>query len=404
MSSTTDVNTSLYEWCVVMPTYNNAGTLKKVLEEVLAETASVIVVNDGSTDGTLEILKSFENRIDLISYSENKGKGNALRKGFKRATELGFTHAISIDSDGQHFAFDIPEFVKQIDLCPDALVIGARNMNSENVPGKSSFGNKFSNFWFKFETGIELTDTQSGFRLYPLHAMRDLRYFTKKFEFEIEVIVKSAWKGIPVINIPIHIHYEPGEKRITHFRPFRDFSRISVLNTYLVILAVVYYIPLRFFKNLSYRSFIAFLKDQFLKENESTATKAVSIGFGIFMGIFPVWGFQMLLGLMLAQLFKLNKAIFLVAANISVPPLVPFILFLSYELGGLFISNSKSDLFFSHGITLETVKENALQYFIGAVALAVICGLVAGLLAYIAIRSYRGNKDFADDSSTNTVS
>lgn len=381
-----------------MPTYNNSGTLKKVLDEVLVETTSVIVVNDGATDNTSEILKDFESRIELISYRENKGKGYALRQGFKRATELGFTHAISIDSDGQHFAYDIPEFVKQIDLCPDALVIGARNMSSENVPGKSSFGNKFSNFWFKFETSIELTDTQSGFRLYPLHAMQDLRFFTEKFEFEVEVIVKSAWKGLPVINIPIHIHYEPGKKRISHFRPFRDFSRISVLNTYLVILAALYHIPVRLFKKLSYRSFTAFLKEQFLKKDESSATKAFSIGFGVFMGIFPVWGFQMLIGLVFAQMLKLNKAIFLVAANISIPPIVPFILFLSYEMGGLFISNSNSDLFFSKGITLETVKENALQYFVGAVALALVAGLVSGLISYIIIRLYK-----RDDASANNT-
>ena len=381
-----------------MPTYNNSGTLKKVLDEVLVETTSVIVVNDGATDKTSEILKDFESRIELISYRENKGKGYALRQGFKRATELGFTHAISIDSDGQHFAYDIAEFVKQIDLCPDALVIGARNMSSENVPGKSSFGNKFSNFWFKFETGIELTDTQSGFRLYPLHAMQDLRFFTEKFEFEVEVIVKSAWKGLPVINIPIHIHYEPGKKRISHFRPFRDFSRISVLNTYLVILAALYHIPVRLFKKLSYRSFTAFLKEQFLKKDESSATKAFSIGFGVFMGIFPVWGFQMLIGLVFAQMLKLNKAIFLVAANISIPPIVPFILFLSYEMGGLFISNSNSDLFFSKGITLETVKENALQYFVGAVALALVAGLVSGLISYIIIRLYK-----RDDASANNT-
>lgn len=399
MSSSTDVNnTSLYTWCVVMPTYNNAGTLKKVLDKVLAETPSVIVVNDGSTDETSEILKSFENRIDLTSLPNNKGKGYALRQGFKRAAELGFTHAISIDSDGQHFAYDIPKFVRQIVIDPNALVIGARNMSSENVPRKSSFGNKFSNFWFKFETGIELTDTQSGFRLYPLHAMRELQFFTEKFEFEVEVIVKSAWKGIPVINIPIHIHYEPGKERISHFRPFHDFSRISVLNIYFVTLAVVYHIPLRLFRKISYRSFTAFMREQFLKKDESTATKAFSIGFGVFMGIFPVWGFQMLIGLVLAQLLKLNKAIFLVAANISIPPLVPFILFLSYKTGGFFIANSQSDLFFSKGITLDTVKENAVQYLIGAVVFAIVSGLVSGLISYILIRSYRGGKTSVNDT------
>lgn len=384
-----------------MPTYNNAGTLKSVLEAVLKETptepVSVIVVNDGSTDETSEILKSFESRIDLITNADNQGKGFALRKGFKRAIELGFTHAISIDSDGQHFACDIPNFVKQIDSSPGTLVIGARNMSSENVPGKSSFGNKFSNFWFRFETGIELTDTQSGFRLYPLHAMQDLRFFTKKFEFEIEVIVKSAWKGIPVINIPIRIHYEPGKKRISHFRPFRDFTRISVLNTYFVILALVFYIPVRLYKKATYRNFISFLKEQFLNKNESSATKALSIGFGIFMGIFPVWGFQMLIGLALAQLFKLNKAIFLVAANISIPPLVPFILFLSYEVGGFFIENSKSDLFFSEGITLESVRENTLQYLVGAVVLAAISGLISALISYIIIRLYRKDNTAANN-------
>jgi len=389
VKSVPDIDTTSLKWCVLVPTYNNARTLREVLETVLEKSQWVIVVNDGSTDTTSDILRDFQDRLEIISYSENKGKGFALRTGFKRATELGFTHVISIDSDGQHFASDIPSLVEQIQLFPDALFIGARNMESENVPGKSSFGNKFSNFWFWVETGIKLTDTQSGFRAYPLHAMQKLRFYTKKFEFEIEVIVKSAWKGLAVINTPIKIHYEPGDKRISHFRPFHDFTRISVLNTYFVILAVLYYIPIRFFRNLSYRNFESFLIEQFLNKNESVTKKSISIGFGVFMSIFPVWGFQMLIGLVIAELFKLNRAIFLVTVNLSIPPVMPFILFFSYKMGGVFYPNSKSDLFFSQGLSLETVKANAAQYLSGAVGLAIICGLVAGLTAYIIIHLFR---------------
>src|SRR5690606_7207474 len=172
-------------------------------------------------------------------------------------------------------------------------------------------------------------------------------------------------------------------------RPFRDFTRISVLNTYFVILSVVYYIPLRFFKKISYRNFKTFLKDQLLNKNESIATKSVSIGFGVFMGIFPVWGFQMLTGLAIAHLLKLNKAIFLVAANISIPPLIPIILFLSYKMGGVFYPESNDDLTFSGEITLNVVKAHAAQYISGAVLFALVAGILAGLLAFVIIHFYR---------------
>ena len=98
-------------------------------------------------------------------------------------------------------------------------------MTQEGVPKKSSFGNKFSNFWFWFETGIKLEDTQSGYRLYPLKTIPK-NYFTRKFEFEIEVIVRSAWNGVAVKNVPIKVLYDPSE-RVSHFRPFKDFTRIE---------------------------------------------------------------------------------------------------------------------------------------------------------------------------------
>lgn len=230
--------------CVIIPTYNNSKTLERVVNGVLELTSNVLVVNDGSTDATFEILNKYS-QITSIHVAKNQGKGNALRVGFRKAKELKYDYAITIDSDGQHFPDDVPVFLNALELEENPVVlIGSRNMNQDNVPKKSSFGNKFSNFWFWFETGVQLEDTQSGYRLYPLNSIPK-RYFTNKFEFEIEVIVRTAWKGVPVKNIPIKILYDPNE-RVTHFRPFQDFTRISILNTILVIITLFYIKPRNF--------------------------------------------------------------------------------------------------------------------------------------------------------------
>lgn len=123
-------------------------------------------------------------------------------------------------------------------------------MDQATIPGKSSFGHKFSNFWFKVETGKECPDTQSGFRLYPLQLLKDTKFITCKYEFEIEVIVRAAWRGIAIDSVPVTVYYEPKETRISHFRPFQDFSRVSVLNTFLVVIAFAYIKPRDFFKAL----------------------------------------------------------------------------------------------------------------------------------------------------------
>ncbi|MEP2771362.1 MAG: DUF2062 domain-containing protein [Fulvivirga sp.] len=374
-----------YNCCVLIPTYNNAGTLQQVVDSVLEVTTNVIVVDDGSTDQTPDLLQQYKESVEIITHDKNKGKGRALRNGFKHALAAGYDYAITIDSDGQHFASDLPKFIDEIESNPSTLVIGARNMSSENVPGKSSFGNKFSNFWFWFETGIKLDDTQSGYRLYPIKALSGIKFFTNKFEFEVEVIVKAAWSGLNVKNIPIQIHYEPGDKRISHFRPFQDFSRISLLNTWLVTLALLYYIPLRFFKKLTRENIRAFIQQHFFNEDESTSRKAFSIGFGFFMGIFPVWGYQMLLGVAIAHLLKLNKALFLVAANISLPPLIPFIIYGSYKIGALLVSDPRNDLFFTSEITFELVKDNLFQYIVGAITLALAAGIFGTIMTFITV-------------------
>jgi glycosyltransferase involved in cell wall biosynthesis len=235
--------------CVVVPTYNNGGTISNVVSSILGFTNHIIVVNDGSTDDTLALLKDFP-EIRLVSYEKNRGKGYALRQGFAKAVELGYIYTITIDSDGQHYADDLPKFLEALPQNPNAIIIGARNMEQASVPGKSSFGNKFSNFWFWVETGIKRNDTQSGYRLYPVKALQEISFVTNKFEFEIEVLVRSAWAGIDVIEVPVKVFYPEKEKRVTHFRPFKDFMRISILNTVLVTIALLYIKPRDFLRSI----------------------------------------------------------------------------------------------------------------------------------------------------------
>ena len=196
--------------------------------------------------------ESFSNfpQINLVSYPKNKGKGYALRTGFRHAVKSGYDYAITIDSDGQHFADDLHKFLTKLEDHPAAIIIGARNMDQASVPGKSSFGHKFSNFWFWVETGLTMSDTQSGYRLYPVKLLNKTNFITRKFEFEIEVLVMSAWRGIEITEVPVRVYYADKENRVSHFRPFKDFTRISILNTFLVTIALLYIKPRDFFRGL----------------------------------------------------------------------------------------------------------------------------------------------------------
>jgi len=365
--------------CVLIPTYNNEKTLKKVIEAVLAYTSDIIIINDGATDSTPEILKNFTQLIQ-IHFSSNKGKGMALRAGFKKAFSVGFDYVVTIDSDGQHYADDISVFVEEIENNGEALLIGSRNMEHESVPGGSSFGNKFSNFWFWAETGVRLTDTQSGFRLYPLKTMSKIKFHTSKFEFEIESIVKASWRGVTVKNVPIKVLYN--DERVSHFRPFKDFTRISILNTWLILVALLYIKPRDVFRKIRKKGIKDFFIENVLKSDDSPKIKALSIALGVFLGLTPFWGFHGILSLSLAAVFKLNKAIAFAFSNISIPPLIPFIIFGSIKLGG-FILGTPVKIDFDNIVENVHLLTQVKEYLVGSFALAVIVAVIFGLIGYL---------------------
>jgi uncharacterized protein (DUF2062 family) len=229
------------------------------------------------------------------------------------------------------------------------------------------------------ETNKKLPDTQSGFRLYPIKLYKNTRFYTKKYEFEIEVIVRLAWKGIKVLNVPIAVFYPSKEERISHFRPFRDFFRISILNTILVFFAFAFFLPRNIVRKYSKRKLKDIIKEDILQAKIPRHIIAISIGFGVFMGIVPIWGYQLAVGFLLAHLLKLNKSIFFLAANISIPPMIPLILYLSYIFGGFLLGKDTWSISMND-ISLNTI--NLKQYIIGSISLAIVAGFFFGAVSY----------------------
>lgn len=242
------------EVCAVIPTYQNAKTLLKVVADVHRVVDTVFVVDDGSNDGTAALLNKAtgnERPEKVLTHPKNCGKGAALKTGLTYARQQGFRYAVTVDADGQHRADDIPALLKAVEEEPDALAIGSRGLQHENMPAKSTFANRFSNFWFALQTLQRLPDTQSGLRVYPLRRLHGLRWMSARYEAELTLLVFSAWAGVKLLPVPVSVYYPPRDQRVTHFRPGRDFTRISVLNTLLCFLMVVYGWPRIFCRQIA---------------------------------------------------------------------------------------------------------------------------------------------------------
>jgi len=327
---------------ILIPTYNNAGTLADVVRRALQQGLPVMVVDDGSTDGTAEVLAGLQSAVraqnkafscpdcgdaerevfpsakkiadatgntslsdnetsdatgntslsdnetsdatgntslsdnetsdaaekaslsdnetsdaaekaslsdnetsdaaekaslSVIRHVVNQGKGVALKTGFQEALRLGYSYAVTLDADGQHHPEDVPVLLAQ--KGEKTLVVGSRSIRGKD--GRSSFANKFSNFWFTLYTWIKLPDTQTGYRLYPLKNLPSLRLLSARYEAELTLLVFSAWKGLKLVPVPVQVEYP--EDRVTHFRPGKDFTRISILNTLLLFVALFYGYP-----------------------------------------------------------------------------------------------------------------------------------------------------------------
>ncbi len=225
-------------FAVLIPVYNHAGGVVSVIERALALNLPVWVVDDGSTDETAAVLARVHG-ITVLRHGTNRGKGAALLTGFEAMAGKA-DWAVTLDADGQHDPADIPSLIRTIPPGLRPIVIGRREgMIGDDVPWTSRFGRKFSNFWVRTAGGPVLSDTQSGMRIYPLPEVLGLGVRARRFQFEVEILVRARWQGISVLEAPVQVSYTPGMKRISHFRPFVDFCRNSATFTWLIFLRII---------------------------------------------------------------------------------------------------------------------------------------------------------------------
>ena len=229
-------------YAIVIPAYNHGTQVQGVVEKCLQLRLPVIVVDDGSTDSTPNVLASLSG-ITVIRHKKNQGKGASLLTGFAAAFRIA-DWVITIDADGQHDPEDILSLIQAVPGGQRPLVIGKRaGMERGNVPWTSRWGRRFANFWVWTSCGRWLSDSQSGFRVYPLPETLHLGTKAKRYQFEVEVLVRAVWCGIPIIEAPVRALYGPLEERVSHFRPWLDFWRNT--RTFARLIATRILIPSR---------------------------------------------------------------------------------------------------------------------------------------------------------------
>lgn len=368
---------------VAVPVYNHAPTLRAVVLGLLERHPHVLVVDDGSDDLEPEVLAGLP--VRMVRHGRNRGKGAAIRTAALEARRQGMSHIVTIDADGQHDPADLPLFLEAVAADPLAVIVGARDFNTENVPGSSRFGRAFSNFWLRVQTGVILSDVQSGYRAYPLIVLENLRCTENRYSFEVEVLVRAAWAGFRLREVNIRVHYPPKGERVSHFRAFMDNARISLLNTRLTIRAIMPVPHRKFGEDEAGRvSPIHPLKSLriLLRDDATPAGLGLSAALGIFLGTLPLIGIHSIAILLAAGWLRWNKIAALAASQLCMPPLVPA---LCIEAGhhlrhGVFLTE----------ISLRTLGYEAPQrlweWILGSMLLAPLLAALTGAAVWVLAR------------------
>ena len=379
----------------VIPHYRHFGTLAAVAAGARKH-LETLVVDDGSGGFPAGSVAELEAAgVRLVFRERNGGKGAAILTAAELLYAEGADYMITMDADGQHLPEDLPRFVAALKAHPDALVVGCRDFrNAANVPKSSRFGREFSNFWCKLETGVSCSDTQSGFRAYPVRALHELKFHCRRYNFEIEALVKLLWSGYSLVELDIPVSYTPPGGRISHFDPWKDNVRLSHLHTCLVCRRLLPWPYRKLVRRPADWSFIRhpvlFLKD-LVRENADPAGLATSAAVGTFLAVLPLVAVHMAVILYVCIRLKLNKVMALAVQNLFMPPLSPF---LCIELG-YFLRHGHFWTEFTFERCLAELHLRIWEWLLGSLILAPLFAALMWLAVFGIARSVQSRGEGA---------
>ncbi len=387
---------------VIAPTYNHGLAVGRVLNELTGCQLPTIAVNDGSTDCTGAVLQQWFAAASsgplrlVITHPVNRGKAAALRSGFIEAASLGYTHAASIDTDGQHEVVDLLKLIQCSALNADSIILGARSTQGSGAPLASRVGRLLSNELVWIESGASVMDSQSGMRIYPLTYMQALSGSASRYGFETEVLVRAGWYGVAIIEQSIQCIYKVPGGRTTHFRLIRDTLDSIAMHARLLTRAllpgptrvcadgdhVTGTLPRRIARWFSpWRLWRMATGDAVARER-----LAASVGVGLLMATLPIYGVKTVTCLWLAGRFRLHPLALVSISSLSTPPVGLLFAALSICVGGLLLRGKLPDF---SVINLRQPPQwssvNALlaEWLVGSL----VAGVSLGLLGYSLTRA-----------------
>ena len=405
---------------VVAPSFNNAATLAGIVRRVRALDLPLIVVNDGSTDETATILADLaaaDAGVTVVTHARNRGKAAALASGFAAADRASYTHAVTIDTDGQLDPEQTPSLLSLARRTPHGLVIGQRDENTEGYPSRSRIGRRVSNLFGWMQSGVRVADSQCGFRVYPLAFLRDVRCSAGRYGFETEVITRAGWAGRPVVGTPVRCHYFPAEKAVSHFRPVLDSFRGVPMHLRLMLRALSP-VPVngpeisnlksqmsdwkshhadqphpalrpgalrslirRFGRWLNPRPALRQLRE----DDAGRANAAAGLAVGAFIANLPAYGIQTGLSLYAARRLHLHPLSVVIGSHLSTPPVGPLLVAAAITIGHL-ILHAELPTVASYDVrvvgVLPLLRTCFLEWTIGGI----VMGLFSAWVTYLAAR------------------
>ncbi len=394
-----------FQLAVVAPTFNNARTLPNVLDALATTGLTIIVVNDGCTDGSAALLAKWHANDStsgrhVVTHDINRGKAQAMQSGFARARQLGFTHALTIDTDSQHSTNDVPPIAQVAQSNPRSLVIGVRPTEIPGYPVGSRIGRFVSNLLIWLECGQRVRDSQCGLRVYPLLELAQVPTHAGRFGFETEVVTRFVWAGGTVREMPIECVYDVAGGRTSHFRPWKDSWLASIMHMHLLGRALMpwpvkrvlamgedgdaitgtviqrvgqWFNPMRTWRQIQ----------------QSTAARqqlAVAAGVGALVAALPLWGLKNVLCLLLAKILRAPPLVLIGSSSaLGTPPLGALLATCSLATGHLAITGNwptASHYNLSNGGFWTTFKQLGMEWLVGGA----IVGAVLGMVIYFAVR------------------